>query len=448
MRQVFYIEADEEMISVIGRLRKSSASENIIVAPQRSLILQSIVNLRLLSHDARKNGKEIVVITQDAQSRSLCEKAGIRTQEALDEDMVSSHQVQYSSAPASSPAIPPLYTDKTLQQHDNTSQDQSSRTNGMHFPHAETLGTQDFFGETTLASSPYAIESQKIPLQTPSQKYDMDSFESAPSPYGDVKQVSVRDKNPKKLTTLNSQRFEDEQLHKQQKSHTPPSLRGTESVRPIFTPPPAPRPVSMPPAPHPHASLPTPSYLNAPPLRSAPQPHQAHQSHQEPASDLFERHAKADASLHAPIQQNMTDSNLTVVSDGGKMRVFVIFFGVISILSVVFVGAYLLLPEATVHVKQKAVTQKADFEFSGAVSASAPSADNKIIPVKIIEKDQELSHSFPATGKASLADQKSRGSVIISNEYSTDKQLLVASTRLISQDGKSRIFIRRKLIES
>ena len=101
MRQVFYIEADEEMISVIGRLRKSSASENIIVAPQRSLILQSIVNLRLLSHDARKNGKEIVVITQDAQSRSLCEKAGIRTQEALDEDMVSSHQVQYSSAPAS-----------------------------------------------------------------------------------------------------------------------------------------------------------------------------------------------------------------------------------------------------------------------------------------------------------------------------------------------------------
>jgi hypothetical protein len=132
----------------------------------------------------------------------------------------------------------------------------------------------------------------------------------------------------------------------------------------------------------------------------------------------------------------MPEGKLTVVSDGGKMQVFFIFFGVISVLSVAFVGAYLFLPEATVHVKQKAIMQKADFEFNGAVSTTVPSADTKVIPIKMIEKDQEISHSFDATGTASLADQKSRGSVIISNQYSGDKQTLVASTRIISSDGK------------
>jgi len=79
MPQTFYIESDEEIISVIGRLRKSSAEENIFVFPKRALVLQSIINLRLFQREAEKLGKKITVISQDEVGRMLAEKAGIET---------------------------------------------------------------------------------------------------------------------------------------------------------------------------------------------------------------------------------------------------------------------------------------------------------------------------------------------------------------------------------
>ena len=58
MPQTFYIENDEEIISVIGRLRRSSDGENYFIFPKRSLVLQSIINLKLLQREAEKLGKQ------------------------------------------------------------------------------------------------------------------------------------------------------------------------------------------------------------------------------------------------------------------------------------------------------------------------------------------------------------------------------------------------------
>ena len=71
MPQTFYIESDEEIISVIGRLRKSSAEKNIFVFPKRALVLQSIINLRLFQREAEKLGKKIVIVSQDEMGKML-----------------------------------------------------------------------------------------------------------------------------------------------------------------------------------------------------------------------------------------------------------------------------------------------------------------------------------------------------------------------------------------
>lgn len=84
MPETHYIEIDEEIISTVGRLRKSSAAENIFVFPKRSLILQSIINLKLLAREAEKLGKTVIVMTQDEQGARLAEKAGLRIQEYQD----------------------------------------------------------------------------------------------------------------------------------------------------------------------------------------------------------------------------------------------------------------------------------------------------------------------------------------------------------------------------
>lgn len=58
MRETHYIDIDEEIISAVGRLRRSSQLENIFIFPKRALILQSIVNLRLLEREAKKIREE------------------------------------------------------------------------------------------------------------------------------------------------------------------------------------------------------------------------------------------------------------------------------------------------------------------------------------------------------------------------------------------------------
>jgi hypothetical protein len=430
MRQIFYIEADEEMISIIGRLRKSPASENVIVAPQRALILQSIVNLRLLSHDAHKNGKEIIVVTQDAQSRSLCEKAGIRTQAVLDEEHTSDNQPPYQSPAVSMPnAVHAPYNKmppSSQQPHEASSQDKLPE---WQLPFADALGSLDFFGDTAMPTpqtpqseqpqQPQAFGQQTQQPQAFGQQPQPEPFRQQPieslskQPYGDMRQVTVRDNNPKQFTSLNSQRFEEEKLLHQQKSFTPPSLRGATPARQVFAPP----------------------HEFAPPIENS-----FTSAQDKPHTDTvilpgFLDHKKTESKMTPPIAQKIPEKQ-TVVSDGGKMRAFFAFFGIISVLSVAGVFAYLFLPKATVHVKLKTLTQNADFEFEGSLKTTDPSVESKAIPVRLIEEDQEITRSFDTTGKASLADQKARGSVIVYNEYNVEKQLLVASTRLLSQDGK------------
>lgn len=84
MNQVFYIDAEEEITSVIDRLKKSTANRNYFVVPQRSLVLQSLVNLKLLKREAEKGKKQIVIVTQSPLGSNLAKKAEIETCSSVD----------------------------------------------------------------------------------------------------------------------------------------------------------------------------------------------------------------------------------------------------------------------------------------------------------------------------------------------------------------------------
>lgn len=425
MRQVFYIDADEEMISVIGRLRRSPSRENVIVAPKRALILQSIINLRLLSHDARKNGKEIVVVTPDEQGQSLCEKAGIPTQSFLEED--ESVSVVTQPYPVTPPPSQPHRQDPSRMVNARPSEDDGSMQ-GSRLPHSDSLGSSSFFSSETASH--------------PQPTFSMPPQPSSPQTYGNTKQIAVRDNSPKRMTTLNSQRYEEEQMMKQQTSFTPPSLRGSQPVRPMFqsSPPPLQRSSEMHPPTRPidgYSESKSPSRLQEyTPVSSSRVSLDRAPWHQASAAT---ENGYPEKNSDKPKQNTPSAKTVvrqTVVSGGGKLRAFFFFFGFVSILSVAGVAAYLFLPSADITVKLKSVEDESDFEFYGSSKTDVVSAETKEVPVRVIEKDQEIALAFDATGKASLADQKARGSVVIYNEYSTDSQPLVASTRIISEDGK------------
>lgn len=84
MHQVFYIDLEEEVTSIIDRLRKSKSENNVFVIPIRALILGSVVSLKLIKKKAEEMQKNILVVTQDEQGRVLASKAGFETRDSLE----------------------------------------------------------------------------------------------------------------------------------------------------------------------------------------------------------------------------------------------------------------------------------------------------------------------------------------------------------------------------
>lgn len=377
MRNTLYIDIDEEMIAVIGRLRKSHSRENALAVPKRALILQSVVNLRLLQREAEKLGKSIILVTQDDQGRLLAERAGLATQSFLEES------AREGEEPMVSDEMPP---EEHVQETSNVSRVENAiasldegegRIRPPQSLRADSVGSSSFFASGPL---PSAIDQMRSPVQVPAQS-------AAP------KKILVRDFSPKNLTALNSK--------------MPLEPRRPEPV----------------------ASF------------ERPQP----QLHQLPSYFLNEKPGKdasRSASLPAassvkpvaPSQSSRVQSPVRV-SGGKKIKTIVFFFVLLSVLSLSGVGAYIFLPKATLELSLKTSKQNVDVEFQGSEGAEA-SFEAKTLPIRFIEQQGETSLSLLATGVSSLSDRKARGMVTLTNTYSSAPQLLVASTRLLSSDGK------------
>ena len=73
---VVYLEADDEVTSVVRRLRDAEPGPIVIVAPGRSRATSSVVALRLLGRAAEADGRSLSVVG-DALTRSLAAEAGV-----------------------------------------------------------------------------------------------------------------------------------------------------------------------------------------------------------------------------------------------------------------------------------------------------------------------------------------------------------------------------------
>lgn len=81
-----HIEIDDELTDVLEKMQESTAAHLALVIPGRSLLLTSMINLRLIRKKADTLNKQTAIVTRDSMGRSLAEKAGmraVRTEESL-----------------------------------------------------------------------------------------------------------------------------------------------------------------------------------------------------------------------------------------------------------------------------------------------------------------------------------------------------------------------------
>lgn len=90
-----YVDVSDEVTTVIERLRAAPSTEISLVVPKGAVLLQSIVNLKLVRKAAREAGKEITLITTDRIGRNLAAQVGIANLTHLDQPP--EHQAEESS---------------------------------------------------------------------------------------------------------------------------------------------------------------------------------------------------------------------------------------------------------------------------------------------------------------------------------------------------------------
>ncbi len=82
--KLVYLELEEEITSVIDKLRRVPQAEIFLVVPKKANLVQSIVNLKLLKKHAGMLGKEVTIVTADPVGLNLAQRAGLAARPRVD----------------------------------------------------------------------------------------------------------------------------------------------------------------------------------------------------------------------------------------------------------------------------------------------------------------------------------------------------------------------------
>ena len=94
MQKTIYIEADEEITSVVSIIKKTKEPKIALVIPKGSIILGSIVNLKMLKKHEKNLSKDITVVTTDSNGRHLASEVGFEVMHSLDDKKVNKEEAE------------------------------------------------------------------------------------------------------------------------------------------------------------------------------------------------------------------------------------------------------------------------------------------------------------------------------------------------------------------
>ncbi len=82
-KDTVYIDVDDEITSIVEKVQKSPSKIVALVLPKRAVVLQSIVNMKLLKRTADEVSKRVVLITSEAGLMPLAGAVGVYTAKNL-----------------------------------------------------------------------------------------------------------------------------------------------------------------------------------------------------------------------------------------------------------------------------------------------------------------------------------------------------------------------------
>ncbi len=344
MPKTFYISADEEVNSVISRLRKSPAKRNVLIVSRRALILQSSVSLRLIKSEMDALDKKVLIVTQDEQGASLAKKIGfpVRTStEGLDlddNDIGVGAGVKQSS---------PVNSSDVHGQVENMERVVEKRNR------LKNLGSEKFVSVSGIIKKPPKESGETKKKRAKQVFFGSDKV---------AETVSENQENQNQESVIDDLKLDKE-----------------NEFRDLFV----------------------------------------------ETKDSVENDVKKKKEVAS-----------------GSAKKFIWLF--LSLITILFVGVagYLFFPKAEVKVYPKKVQKDVNLDvraIAGGGDVDLSGSENgksMTIPAKVIEKEDTLSLTFQSSGDKVASSKKARGKITIYNEFSEASQVLVATTRFLTEDGK------------
>lgn len=377
MHKTLHIDVDEEITSIIDRVRKADARDIIIVSPKSALLLQSIVNLKLLKKEADRRKKQVMIITQDKVGKKLIEKAGILVQSKTPND-------EYLTEESKEKTYEPMYAadaDK-IKRELQEEEDEKRRIGSNSFfpdPLPEIYSDKSGKIEKKIQSNPEIeiIEEKKIKIpaekrkKSPRSRIKMSDIIIGRSKIG-AKKTSDSPKETEESTNEAAPELPDFFID----SHTDLSKRLPKSNQ-----------VSI-----------------------------------KKAEKFFRGSRRVK-------------KNIETTKVGGNAKKYFFIFAVVFFVLAGVAAAYFIFPKATLALELKNQSKSASENITADSQVSSINAGDKIIPAHLEDIAQETTKDFDATGTKS-GGAKAIGKAVIYNEFSSEDQPLVATTRLETADGK------------
>jgi Pyruvate/2-oxoacid:ferredoxin oxidoreductase gamma subunit len=393
MHQTFYIDIDEEITSIVDRLRKAKSKEVVIVVPKRAILIQSIINLKLLKKEADSVRKNIIIVTQDKFGKMLIEKAGMTVEQKLD-DIAGQEIIE-----------PEEYREDEFKINPNS--DQVGFGEVKKNKRLDKIGSDGYYqGEefdAVLGRDAYLAKKESMEVEAENseiitnKELVIDMGDDLKRQQPSFQKNVARKGNYAPMDMIRNVEIAEEGFVEDEPVIQPIKKTSLKNTNNLF---------------------------KQEEIHAFTDNSKGEDLKMKKANGFFEHKKSSNADEYKSINV------------GNSVWKYFLIFSFIVAITIAGSAAYVFLPKASVLVFVKNKTQTIDSQIDGKTSVSTVDLANEIIPAKIVSVSADLTINYDTTGSKNSSSQKARGTITIYNEFSSSPQPLIATTRFESADKK------------
>lgn len=388
MHKTVYIDVDEEIIGIIRKVKQAEAAEVFLVVPKNSLLTQGIVNLKLLKKEVDKMGKEVILVTSDKHSREIIEKMGLKTKNKSVQDFVGGGN----------------------QENDDMAE---RKIKSQEFSYESTpkvnkkrvIGSNSFYNSSEGESE----EEENVPKFEFEEDGENNSL-IPPKPSGESRKIRVNQENSFGQEYVDNREHKDKieeenrlrELNFNQEESNDFEKGKAEPVKKEF------------------------DFITQ-------SKQESFEDHEATIKDFYQSHFKDKKEKTSNSIKNKPKRKSFQISNKKKFAFFVVFIFIFFLSGMGF-WVYSNWPKMEVQLFPKEKIEETNFDL---LVCDDKEAGENCLSGDYQELVIEVSENYDSSGEKFSNDKgMARGIVKIYNNYSSRPQALVATTRLMSEEGK------------